>query len=326
MSQTKTTTAAHAATPHLNLDLDLAVADLKAIRQQWSSIQGRGEFNHVALPVPETIIAAIDNLKLALFPQRLGRINPSTVNEDHFVRKHLLTASLDLQQQIGLELHHRATLNGGLIDFTETQQHIAHILSQLLQALPQIRSTLEEDLLAALRGDPAAKSTDEIILSYPGWNAIVHYRLAHFFYQQNLPIVSRIIAEHAHSKTGIDIHPGAQIGSGLFIDHGTGVVIGETAIIGNNVRIYQAVTLGAKRFTEGENGYLHKGQARHPIIEDEVVIYAGATILGRITIGKASVIGGNVWLTHSTPPGSQISQAITRNASPDEVFINGAGI
>jgi serine O-acetyltransferase len=150
----------------------------------------------------------------------------------------------------------------------------------------------------------------------------MHHRLAHILYQLGAPLVARMISELAHSATGIDIHPGAQIAESFFIDHGTGVVIGETAIIGRYVRVYQAVTLGAKRFQKDDNGLLVKGNARHPIVEDNVVIYAGATILGRITIGQGSTIGGNVWLTHSVPPGSNISQASTRS----ELFQGGAGI
>jgi serine O-acetyltransferase len=144
---------------------------------------------------------------------------------------------------------------------------------------------------------------------YPGTQAIIHYRIAHVLHDLGLPLIARIITELAHSATGIDIHPGAVIGESFFIDHGTGVVIGETAIIGKHVRIYQAVTLGAKRFPTDENGNPLKGNARHPIVEDDVVIYAGATILGRITIGRGSAIGGNVWLTRSVPAGSNITQA-----------------
>ena len=156
----------------------------------------------------------------------------------------------------------------------------------------------------------------------PALPPVIHHRLAHQLYRLGAPLVARVIAEIAHSATGIDIHPGAQIGESFFIDHGTGVVIGETAVIGRHVRLYQAVTLGAKRFDKDENGILVKGNARHPIVEDDVVIYAGATILGRITIGQGSTIGGNVWLTHSVPPGSHVSQAQVRS----ECFEGGAGI
>ena len=148
-----------------------------------------------------------------------------------------------------------------------------------------------------------------MLVCYPGITAIIHHRLAHILYELGAPLVARIISEIAHSATGIDIHPGARIGESFFIDHGTGVVIGETAVIGKHVRVYQAVTLGAKRFEKDSSGLLVKGAARHPIVEDNVVIYAGATILGRITIGKNSTIGGNVWLTHSVPSGSSITQA-----------------
>ncbi|MGZ4998168.1 MAG: serine O-acetyltransferase, partial [Methylobacter sp.] len=166
------------------------------------------------------------------------------------------------------------------------------------------------------------RSSDEVLVCYPGITAIIHHRLAHDLHQLGAPLVARIISEIAHSATGIDIHPGAQIGDSFFIDHGTGVVIGETAVIGRHVRVYQAVTLGAKRFQKDEDGILVKGNARHPIVEDDVVIYAGATILGRITIGRGSTIGGNVWLTHSVPSDSNITQAHVRS----ELFHDGGGI
>ena len=167
---------------------------------------------------------------------------------------------------------------------------------------------LGDDVQAAYDGDPAAKSPGETIFCYPGIFAITNHRVAHELYRLEVPVIPRILSENAHSITGIDIHPGARIGRSFFIDHGTGVVIGETAIIGNRVRIYQGVTLGAKSFPLDENGCPIKGIDRHPIIEDDVVIYAGATILGRITAGARSVIGGNVWLTHSVPPDSSITQ------------------
>jgi serine O-acetyltransferase len=188
--------------------------------------------------------------------------------------------------------------------------------------MPRVRTLLDSDIKAAFEGDPAARSVDEVLVCYPGILAITHHRLAHELYRLGVPLVARIVAEIAHSATGVDIHPGARIGGSFFIDHGTGVVIGETAVIGEHVRLYQAVTLGAKRFQVGEDGTLVKGNARHPIVEDDVVIYAGATILGRITIGRGSTIGGNVWLTHSVPPGSNVTQAQARSES----FIGGAGI
>jgi serine O-acetyltransferase len=175
---------------------------------------------------------------------------------------------------------------------------------------------VDSDVLAAYQGDPAARSVDEVLLCYPGVLAMIHYRLAHRLYELGLPLLARILSELAHAATGIDIHPGAKIGAGFFIDHGTGVVIGETAIIGQRVRLYQAVTLGAKRFPVNADGSLQKGLPRHPIVEDDVVIYAGATVLGRITVGKGAVIGGNVWLTEDVAPGARVAQA----ASREEVF------
>ncbi|MDD4873161.1 MAG: serine acetyltransferase [Kiritimatiellae bacterium] len=177
----------------------------------------------------------------------------------------------------------------------------------MVSSLPEIQKVLQHDIVAAYEGDPAAKSTMEVVLSYPGVYAIIVHRIAHLLYEKAVPLIPRIMSEYAHSITGIDIHPGAKIGPGFFIDHGTGVVIGETSIIGQNVKLYQGVTLGALSFEKDEFGRLVKGIKRHPEVEDNVVIYAGATILGGNTvIGKNSEIGGNVWLTHSVPPGSKV--------------------
>ena len=177
---------------------------------------------------------------------------------------------------------------------------------------PSIRNLIVGDLHAALRGDPAATSIAEVLLCYRGTIAIIYHRIAHAIYMLGGRFLARLFSDIAHARTGIDIHPAARIGEGFFIDHGTGVVIGETAIIGNSVRLYQAVTLGARSFPVDEAGNLIKGEPRHPIIEDNVVIYSGATVLGRVTVGRDSVIGGNVWLTRSVPPGSVITQASLR--------------
>jgi serine O-acetyltransferase len=150
---------------------------------------------------------------------------------------------------------------------------------------------------------------DEVLLCYPGIDAMIYHRIAHQLYQLGLPLLARLVAELAHARTGIDIHPGASIGAGFFIDHGTGVVIGETAVIGERVRVYQAVTLGARSFPVNEQGQIVKGLPRHPIVQDDVVIYAGATVLGRVTIGKGASIGGNVWITHDVPAGAKLTQA-----------------
>ncbi len=180
-------------------------------------------------------------------------------------------------------------------------------VNRLLDALPGIQEILQEDMRAAYEGDPAARSIMEVVMSYPGFHAIVVHRIAHVLYAAEVPLIPRIMSEQAHSQTGIDIHPGATIGPGFFIDHGTGVVIGETCIIGRNVKLYQGVTLGAKSFPKDAQGNPIKGIKRHPEVGDQVTIYAGATILGGDTlIGAGSEIGGNVWLTHSVPPHSKV--------------------
>lgn len=192
------------------------------------------------------------------------------------------------------------------------------IVMNFLARLPELKRALSLDALAAYQSDPAATSVEEAIFCYPGVTAICYHRLAHELYKLGVPLIARVISEKAHSLTGIDIHPGAIIGEGFFIDHGTGVVIGETSVIGRGVRLYQGVTLGARSFPLDSEGNPIKGVERHPIIEDEVTIYAGATILGRITIGRGSQIGGNVWLTESVPAGSRISQYRPRNDGYDE--------
>ncbi len=181
------------------------------------------------------------------------------------------------------------------------------IAGELLESLPEVRRQLQTDLVAAYRGDPAAQSVDEVILCYPAFTAISTYRLAHVLYQNHVPLLPRMMTEYAHRLTGIDIHPGATIGDAFFIDHGTGVVIGETTTIGKDVKLYQHVTLGAKSFEAAEDGSLVKGIKRHPDIGDRVVIYSGATILGGGTqIGNDCVIGGSVWLTSSVPAGKMV--------------------
>lgn len=211
----------------------------------------------------------------------------------------------------GLRVHARRALEYQCTvepcnDCSTCEEKATEATLRLVQSLPEIKRVLHEDIVAAYEGDPAARSTMEIVMSYPGVYAVIVHRIAHLLYAEGIPMIPRIMAEFAHSKTGIDIHPGAQIGPGFFIDHGTGVVIGETSVIGRRVKLYQGVTLGAMSFEKDEEGNLVKGVKRHPNIEDEVVIYAEATILGPVTIGKGSVIGGNVWLTHSVPAESRV--------------------
>jgi serine O-acetyltransferase len=200
----------------------------------------------------------------------------------------------------------------------DCEQRSIDITHTFLSKLPQIRALLATDVAAAFEGDPAVTNSGEAIFCYPGILAITNYRLAHELYLLDVPVIPRIITEHAHSLTGIDIHPGATIGEKFFMDHGTGVVIGETCEIGDRVRIYQGVTLGAKSMPLDENGSPIKGIPRHPLVEDDVVIYSGATILGRVTIGRGSVIGGNVWLTRSVSANSRITQAQVRQDRYDD--------
>lgn len=271
------------------------------------------------LPSRKVLVGVADGLRAILFPNRLGLPELTNESVDYYVGHTLDVTLRELLAQVRRELR----FVSGLETISDQDQEQAFAITKAFaQRLPHIRSLLESDIQAAYEGDPAARSIDEVLVCYPGITAITHYRLAHELHRLGVPLIARMISEIAHSATGIEIHPGAQIGGSFFIDHGTGVVIGETAIIGEHVRLYQAVTLGAKRFPVDEHGALVKGNARHPIVEDDVVIYAGATILGRITIGRGSTIGGNVWLTRSVPPGSTISQAQIRN----EVYDGGAGI
>ncbi len=284
------------------------VSELRAARERWRTSQQRSlAFAVREFPSRDALKEIADALCGALFPMRLGPSELHQEGEDFYVG-HTLDSALNglfLQVQLELGYNHRHR-EGSDVD---VEEQAALIVKDFASQLPELRGLLDTDVAAAYLGDPAARNVDEVLLCYPGIQAVIYYRLAHALYERGVPLIARIVSEVAHSATGIDIHPGAQIGAGFFIDHGTGVVIGETTIIGQRVRLYQAVTLGAKRFTQDEGGALQKGGLRHPILEDEVVVYAGATILGRITIGRGSSIGGNVWLTRSVPPGSNVSQA-----------------
>ena len=292
-----------------SLDLSAIVAGLRQARHRWREARQRPREAHGReLPSREALAGVIDRLRGALFPMRLGPPDLRSDNEDYYVGYTLDAALSSLRSQVLLELTHEARLRGDVPD-ARLDGRALEIVAAFARQLPALRETLDIDVMAAFRGDPAARSVDEVLLCYPGIRATISHRLAHALYGLDVPLVARVVAELAHGETGIDIHPGASIGAGLFIDHGTGVVIGETAIIGVRVRLYQNVTLGAKSFPSAGDGSLTKGLPRHPIVEDDVVIYAGATVLGRVTIGAGSVIGGNVWLTRSVPPGSHVAQA-----------------
>jgi serine O-acetyltransferase len=259
----------------------------------------------VELPSRVSCLKIMQQLRSILFPGYFHLSEFSDEGIGFHLGAILDLISINLREQIK-----RGFCFGCVDEGTEKRcnERAENITRAFLARLPDVMVLLGQDVQAAYEGDPAAKSPGETILCYPGVFAITNQRIAHELYKLGAPVIPRIISEDAHSITGIDIHPGARIGKKFFIDHGTGVVIGETTVIGDRVRLYQGVTLGAKSFPLDESGNPIKGIDRHPIIEDDVIIYAGATILGRITIGARSVIGGNVWLTESVPPDSSISQ------------------
>ncbi len=301
-------------------DLDLAdiVVQLRGLRTASQKRRYRGA--PPPLPSREIIVDLIDDLVSALYPRHFGPADLAAKDVDAFVSRTLDSALPALHRQVELELALAKEWRGD--NRIDTPLRAGDLVTEFAAALPRVRALLDKDVRAAFEGDPSARSIDEIVFCFPGFAAIIRHRLAHQFHKVGVTMIARIIAEHAHSETGIDIHPGAEIEEGFFIDHGTGVVIGETAVIGRSVRLYQMVRLGAKRFEADASGVLAKNYPRHPIVEDEVVIYAGATVLGRVTIGKGSSIGGNVWLTRDVPPGSNITQAKARNES----FDDGGGI
>lgn len=282
-------------------DVDAIAGALKAERHRWRVEHARHrEYGAVAFPSRRVLEPVTEALAGALYPLRLGPPDLTPEREDQYVVSTLSFALRALEGQVAIELAYSSNLGAA--------GNAQAIVAAFAAGLPALRRLLDTDVEAAFDGDPAARSVDEVLLCYPSLIAIIHHRIAHHLHRLGAPLVARIISEIAHGQTGIDIHPGATIGERFFIDHGTGVVIGETAVIGDRVRIYQGVTLGARTFPAEPGGALRKGLPRHPVVEDDVVIYAGATVLGRITIGQGSVIGGNVWLTESIPPRHNASQ------------------
>jgi serine O-acetyltransferase len=260
----------------------------------------------VPLPSRDAVSQLTEDLRSVIFPGYFG-----TAELDAESLRYHLGATLDrvrrtLAEQVKRSFCFQCGNPGNYPACIEEAERTTHAF---LQTLPEVQRLAGLDAQAFYEGDPAVRSHDEAIFCYPGLLAILHFRLAHELHRQHVPLLPRMMTEHAHSLTGVDIHPGATIGERFFIDHATGVVIGETTVIGDRVKIYQGVTLGAKSFPLDAEGHPIKGIPRHPIIEDDVVIYAGATILGRVTIGRGSTIGGNVWLDHDVPPGSRVTQA-----------------
>jgi len=274
----------------------------------------------LVLPSRDAVLGCVEGIRQVFFPGYFGTADLHDQSMHYYVGATLDRVMHELEEQIA-----RAVAFAERHDFASCG-HCRGTAEQatrsLLARLPEVRRLVGSDVEAAFEGDPALKIKDEAIFSYPGILAVTEQRIAHELYVLGIPLIPRIITEHAHGTTGIDIHPGAAIGERFFIDHGTGVVVGETSRIGARVRLYQGVTLGAKSFPLDEHGNPIKGIDRHPIVEDDVVIYAGATILGRIVIGRGSSIGGNVWLTHGVPPGSRVTQAEAREAG----FEHGSGI
>jgi serine O-acetyltransferase len=279
------------------------------IISNYETIGGMDHLEGKDLPSKKVVIEVLEDLFTILFPGYLGKEGITKVNIKYFLGNTLASVYTQLTNEVEKSLKYICR------KITECPHDVCQkraqvVVKELLEKIPEIRRLLSGDIQAAYDGDPAAVSTEEVILSYPCVLAITTYRIAHELYLRGVPLIPRIMSEHMHSLTGIDIHPGAVIGKNFFIDHGTGVVIGETAEIGDNVKLYQGVTLGALSFPKDEEGHIIKGRKRHPTIGNNVVIYSGATLLGAdAVIGDNVVIGGNVWVTSPVASGTKITIA-----------------
>ncbi len=262
----------------------------------------------ISLPSGKILCEIVNIARSVIFPGYYGNscVNAHTLKYHLGVNVERLHDLLSEQIRAGLAFERHDMSGCGKADSADTQS--GRLATEFISRLPEIRRMLATDVIAAYNGDPAAKSHGEIISCYPVIKALTNYRIAHELLMLGIPLIPRILTEMAHSETGIDIHPGATIGEYFTIDHGTGVVIGETCVIGNNVKLYQGVTLGAKSFPLDEEGNPIKGIARHPILEDNVIVYSNATILGRITIGRGATIGGNIWVTEDVPANGKVVQ------------------
>jgi serine O-acetyltransferase len=277
----------------------------QAVEGMLASYKRHGNINHVeatALPSRSRITQLLDDLLDLVFPGYFGEANFDELSSRYVIGERCARLFRDLSRATARAI--RSEARAIALSNQDIDAEAQRVAAGLLESLPRVRDELASDVQAALSGDPAAASAEEIILSYPGVQAIASHRIAHQLYQLKVPLLPRMMSEVTHSRTGIDIHPGARIGHSFFIDHGTGVVMGETTVIGARVKLYQGVTLGALSVRGRDEA---RGRKRHPTIEDEVTIYAGATILGGDTvIGAGSTIGGNVWLTHSVAPGTTV--------------------
>lgn len=292
-----------------------ALSSAESYRMVYMPQHGR------SMPSNEVLSELVQKLREVLFPGYYGNSSLRPETSGYHIGVNVDRAYRLLTDQIRKGICYACKTENDY-ECRDCEEEAPKKAADFIEKLPAIRKMLATDVQAAYRGDPAAKSIGEVIFCYPSVRTMTNYRIAHELNKLNIPLIPRIIAEMAHSETGIDIHPAAQIGKYFAIDHGTGVVIGQTSIIGNNVKIYQGVTLGAKSFPADENGNPIKGIPRHPIVEDDVIIYSNASILGRITIGKGSVIGGNIWVTKNLPPNSKIIQQRPK----DSTYANGAGI
>jgi serine O-acetyltransferase len=260
------------------------------------------------MPSEKVLGEIVDIARDIIFPYHYGETPVYSDTLKYYIGVRVDKLSRLIREQIAISLEYAEE------KCCDAKERADIITDQFIDSLPQLRAILTTDVVAAYNGDPAAKNNGEIIACYPVIKALTNYRIAHQLLTLGVPLIPRMLTEMAHSETGIDIHPGAQIGESFTIDHGTGVVIGETCVIGRNVKLYQGVTLGAKSFPLDENGNPIKGIPRHPILEDDVVVYSNATILGRITLGRGAVIGGNIWVTEDVPPGGHVVQGrSTRN-------------
>ena len=278
---------------------------VQEICSTYEDVKGINHIEGFNLPSESEVESILLQLMEIIFPGYSGKKSLSLQSIKYNVGETLSHVYTELSDQIMRALRYNCAMEK--CDHCDIPLLTEDATKSLVGGLAGIRNTMKLDIAAAFDGDPAARSLDEIILSYPGVKAITIQRIAHILYSCNVPLIPRMLCEYAHRETGIDIHPGAELGEGIFIDHGTGVVIGETAVLGDNVKIYQGVTLGALSFPKDACGQIIKGAKRHPTIEERVTIYAGATILGDIVIGKDSVIGGNVWVTESMAPGSKVT-------------------
>ena len=290
-----------------------AVAALGAVRRAARARRPVPD-EAIRFPTRDQVAHVVGMLAAALYPRRLGRFQGDAPrDEDHFVAAKLLAAATALEREVAAELAYWSA-EARSARFEPDQP--AAIVRLFLLGLGEVRALVDSDIEAAFLADPAARSEDEVLVCYPGAIASLHHRIAHLLHGLGAPITARLVSELANERTGIDIHPGATIGRHFFIDHGTGVVIGETAIVGDRVRLYQHVTLGARTPLGDADPGVRGRHARHPVVGDDVVIYAGATILGRVHIGARSTIGGNVWLLDDVPPGSVVLQPGARVLDP----------